>query len=180
MQRLVAFASKIAPPERRSWFEAMAAELDHVPEAERMNFAAGCLLAACRERLGSSQFLQAAARNLLIGGALLWAAFNIRFAGRMSVSDAFLLEAYGYCAALLFLIGAFATARFGNRATIGLAAPLIIALTATAAFIHLGSASTATSNLYLALIVENLAVLVFALLVAGAAARVATVRNGLV
>ena len=176
----MALAFRIAPPERKPWFEAMIAEIDHIPEAERIKFAAGCLLAAFRERLGSSQFLEAAARNLLIGGALLWAAFNIRFAGRMSVSDAFPLEAYGYCTALLFLIGAFATARFGNRATIGLAAPLIIALSATAVFIHLGSAPTATSNLYLALIVENLAVLVFGLLVAGVAARFATVRNGLV
>jgi hypothetical protein len=178
-QRLIALAYSMAPQGRRFWFEAMIAELDHVPEDERMHFAAGCFLTACRERLASPQFLQAAARNLLISGAMLWAALNIRFAGRMSVSDAVVLEAYGYCTALLFLIGAFATARFGNRATIALAAPLITALTATVAVIHLGSAPTATSNLYLALIVENLAVLVFALVVAGAAARFAPVQKGL-
>lgn len=179
VQHLVALAFKIAPPERRHWFEAMVTELDHVPKAERMYFAVGCLFAACRERLGSPQFFQAAARNLLIGGAMLWAALNIRFAGRMSMSDAFMLEAYGYCTALLFLIGALATARFGNRATIGLVVPLTTALTATAAFIRLGNAPTATSNLYLALIVENLVVLVFALVIAGAAARFANVREGL-
>ena len=179
VQRLVALAFKIAPPERRPWFEAMAAELDHVPEAERMHFAAGCLVAALRERLVSPQFLQAAARNLLLGGAMLWAALNIRFAGRMSVSDAFVLEAYGYCTALLFLVGAFATARFGIRATIGLTAPLIAMLAATAAFIRLGTAPTVASDLYLALIVENLAVLLVALVVAGAAARFPTVRKRL-
>lgn len=179
VQRLVALAFKIAPPERRSWFEAMAAELDHVPKAARMDFAVGCLLAACRQRLGSSQFLQTAASNVLIVGAMLWAALNIRFAGRMSVSDALVLEAYGYCTALLFLIGAVLTARLGNRATISLIAPLILVLTATAAFIRIGSAPTPTSHLYLALIVENLAVLVLALIVAGAAARFATVRKGL-
>lgn len=179
VQCLMALAFKIAPPERRSWLEAMLAELDHVPKAERMHFAAGCLLAGCRERLVSPQFLQATARNLLIGGAMLWAALNIRFAGRMSVSDAFVLEAYGYCMALLFLVGAFATARFGNRATIGLAAPLIAALAATAAFIRLGSAPTATSNLYLALIVENLVVLALGLVVAQAATRFATSLKGL-
>jgi hypothetical protein len=178
-QRLVELAFKIAPPERRSWFEAMAAEINHVPEADRMHFAGGCLLAACRERLGSPQFLQAAARSLLIGGALLWAALNIRFAGRMSASDAFVLEAYGYCAALVFLIGALATARFGYRATIGLAAPLFTVMALAAAFVRLGDAPTPSTTVYLALILENLVVLVFALLIAGAAARFATVRKGL-
>lgn len=177
VQRLMALAIKIAPPERKSWSEAMLAELDHVPEAERMDFAAGCLLAGCRERLASPQFLQAVARNLLIAGAMLWAALNIRFAGRMSLSDAFVLEAYGYGMALLFGIGALATARFGNGATIRLAAPLLTVLAATAAFIRLGSAPTAMSNLYLALIVENLVVLVFALVLAKAAAHLS--RKGL-
>lgn len=178
-RRLVALALRIASPERRFWFEAMIAELDHVPEGERMHFAVGCLLAACKERLGSPRFIQAAARNLLIGGAMLWAALNIRFAGRMSASDALELEAYGYCTALLFLIGALATARFGNRATIGLAASWSTVLVATAAFIHVGTAPTAASNLYLALIVENLVVLVFALVVAGVAAQFANARKGL-
>lgn len=178
-QRIIAFAFNVAPPKRRSWFEAMVAELDHIPEVERMHFAAGCLQAAFKERLGSSQFLHAAARNLLIGGAMLWAAMNIRFAGRMSMSDTVVLEAYGYGTALLFLIGAFATARFGYRATIGLAAPLLGVLTLTAAFVRLGNAPTPTSNLYLALIVENLVVLVFALVVAGAAARCAPIQKRL-
>lgn len=174
----VALALKIAPSERRAWFEAMAAELDHIPEAERMDFAAGCILAAVRECLASPQFLHTAARSLLIGAAILWAALNIRFAGRMSVTDAFVLEAFGYGTALLFVIGALATARFGYRATIGLAAPLITVLTLTAIFIRLGNAPTPTLNLYLALIVEDLVVLVFAVVVAGAAARFATGRQG--
>jgi len=179
VQRLVALARRIAPQERRSWFEAMLAEIDHVPRAERMPFAVGCLLAGCRERLASPYFLQAVTRSLLIAGAAFWAALNIRFAGRMSVSDAFALEAYGYGMALLFVIGALATAYFGNRATIGLAAPLLAVLAATAAFLRLGSAPTAMSNLYLALIVENIAVLGLALVVAKAAAHFATVRQAL-
>lgn len=143
-----------------------------------MHFAAGCFLTACRERLGSPQFLQVAARNLFISGALLWAALNIRFAGRMSVSDAIVLEAYGYCMALLFFIGALATARFGYRATIGLAGPLVTVLTLTAAFVRFGNAPTPTSNIYLALIVENLVVLLFALVVAGTLSRFANVPQG--
>ncbi|APE28256.1 hypothetical protein BMF35_a1427 [Aurantiacibacter gangjinensis] len=155
----------------------MNAEIDHVPDTQRLHFAVGCLLAACKVRLASPLVLQAAARNVLIGGAMLWAAMNIRFAGRMSVSDAALLETYGYCTASLFLVGAIATARFGNRATIGLATPLIAAMMAAAAFIYLGLASTATSKLYLALIAENLGVLLIAVAIAGAAARFALART---
>lgn len=178
-QRFVALAVKIAPAERRAWFEAMAAELDHVPEARRGHFAFGCLLVAVRERLTSPQFLNAAARSLLIGGAVAWAALNIRFAGRMSVSDAIVLEAFGYIIATMFAVGALATARFGYRATITLAAPLMAVLAVAAALIRFGSAATPTSNLYLALVVEDLLVLACALLVAGAAARIATARQAI-
>jgi len=78
-QGFFALAFKIAPQERRAWFEAMAAELDHVPQSKRWQFAVGCLLVAVLERLASPQFVNAAARSLLVGGAVVWAALNIRF-----------------------------------------------------------------------------------------------------
>lgn len=174
----VVLAFKIAPPVRRSWFAAMAAEFDHVPETARWRFVAGCLFAAVSERMISPDFLHAVARNLLVGGAMVWAALNIRFAGRMSVNDTFVLEAFGYGTALLFGVGAIATARFGHRATISLAAPLIAVLSVAATIIWFGSAPTLMSNLYLALIVEDLVVLMFALAVACSAARLATFRQG--
>lgn len=170
-------ALKIAPPHRRAWFDAMVAELDHVPDGKRWQFAVGCLFAAIRERLASPQFLHALARNLLIGGAMIWAAMNMRFAGRMSTMDAFAPEVFGYGIALLFVAGAFATARLGYRATIGLAVPLAVVLAVAAVIIRFGNAPTPVSNLYLALIVEDLAVLVFALVIAGAAARFVSVRR---
>lgn len=179
MRRLVALAFKIAPTERKAWFEAMAAELDHVPEGVRWRFAAGCLLAAVTECMVSPQFLHAVARGVLIGGALIWAALNLRFAGRMSITDAFALEALGYGTASLFVVGALATARFGYRATVSLATPLIAVLAATVIFIRVGSAPAPTSDLYLALIVEDLLVLIFAVLVAVAAARHAAFRQEL-
>ena len=63
--------------------------------------------------------------------------------------------------------------------SLGRSAPLLGVLTLTAAFVRLGNAPTPTSNLYLALIVENLVVLVFALVVAGAAVRFAPIQKGL-
>lgn len=178
-QGFLALAFKIAPEERRAWFEAMAAELDHVPESRRWQFGIGCLLVAVRARLASPQFLTVAARSLLIAGALAWAALNIRFAGRMSASDAVASEAFGYGIAMVFMIGALATARFGYQATISLAVPLMALLAVVAAIIRFGSAASPMSNLYLALVVEDIAVLVCALVIAGAAARVAKDRQGL-
>lgn len=175
----VVLAFKIAPPVRRSWFAAMVAEFDHVPEAERWRFVAGCLFTVVTERIISPAFIHEVARSVLVGGAMVWAALNIRFAGRMSVTDAFVLEVFGYGTALLFVVGAIATARFGFRATISLAAPLIAVLTMAATMIWLGSAPTPMSNLYFALIVEDLVILMFALALAVSAARLIPLRQGL-
>ena len=174
---LLALAIKVAPPERKVWFTAMAAELDHVPEAERALFAAGCIFAAVRERMVSPRFLHGIVRGILIGGAMGWAAMNIRFAGRMSVTDASVLEAAAYTIALLFVVGALATARFGYRATISLAMPLIAVLAAVALSIRLGSLPTPMADLYFALIVEDLFILMVALLVAVAASRLISAQR---
>ena len=169
-RRLFALALRIAPAERHEWFAAMAAEFDHVPVSARGRFALGCLLAAIRERVISPQFVNAAARGMLIGGALFWAVLNIRFAGRMSVAHAGVPEALGYGTALVFCIGALATTRFGFRATIALAAPLFALLAIGVMVLKFGSAPTPMSQLYLALLVEDLVILAFAVLVAAFAA----------
>lgn len=52
-QALCAAAGRLLPPGRRAWGEAMAAELAHVePGGAALEFAAGCLLAAGRARVG--------------------------------------------------------------------------------------------------------------------------------
>lgn len=175
----VVLAFKIAPPDRRSWFAAMAAEFDHVPEHARLRYVLGCLWAAITERSTSPRFLHGIAKNALAGGAMLWAAMNVRFAGRMSVMDTPVLEMFGYGTALLFVIGAIATARFGHRATVRLAVPLIAVLAMAGTMIAHGGTPKPMSNLYAALIVENLVILLFALALAASAARLAPYRRGL-
>jgi hypothetical protein len=177
-RRLLALALRIAPAERREWFAAMAAEFDHVPVSTRGRFALGCLLAAMRERVISPQFVNAAARGLLIAGAVLWAALNLRFAGRMSTADALVPEALGYGAALIFTTGAWATARYGYRATIALAAPLMAVLALVAIFFRIGSAQAPLSNLTIALMIEDLVVLAMAVAIAAFAARQTRLRRG--
>lgn len=176
-RRLLALALRIAPAERHEWFAAMAAEFDHVPASAQGRFALGCVLAAIRERVISQHFLDTAARRMLVAGAVFWATLNIRFAGRMSVADALVPEAFGYVAALLFLVGAFATARIGYRATIALALPLFGALAVVAMSLTVGSEQTPMSRLYLALVVENLSVLAFALVIAAVATRLTMTRR---
>lgn len=168
--RLLALALRIAPPERHEWFAAMVAEFDHVPDSARGRFALGCLLAAIRERVISPQFVNAAARAMLIGGAVFWAGLNIRFAGRMSANEALLPEAIGYGTALIFAIGAFATARYGCRATIALASPLMAVLALVAVSIRFGGAQAPLANLTIALMVEDLFVLALAVVIAAFAA----------
>jgi hypothetical protein len=165
-RQLLALARRIAPAERSEWFAAMAAEFDHVPASARGRFALGCLLAAIRERVISPHFVNAVARCTLIGGAVFWAALNLRFAGRMSVNNALVPEVFGYGTALIFAIGALATARHGCRATIALAAPLMAVLGLVAVSLRFASAQTPLSNLTIALMVEDLAILAVAVLIA--------------
>lgn len=174
---LLALASKIAPRERHEWFAAMVAEFDHVPDSARGRFALGCLLAAIRERVISPQFVNVASRSMLIGGAVFWAGLNLRFAGRMSANEALLPEAIGYGTALIFTIGALATARYGCRATIALASPLMAVLALVAVSIRFGSAHAPLSNLTIALMVEDLVVLALAVLIAAFAASRTRMRQ---
>lgn len=176
-RRLLALALTIAPAERHEWLAAMAAEFDHVPVSAQRRFALGCLLAAIRERVISPPFVNAAARVLLIGGALFWAGLNIRFAGRMSTAEALVPEALGYGTALIFAAGAWATARYGYRATIALAAPLMAVLALIAMFLRLGSAQAPLSNLTIALVVEDLVVLAMGVAIAAFAVRQTRMRQ---
>lgn len=155
----------------------MAAELDHVPDADRFRFAAACLLAALGQRIASPPFIHSAARGVLISGAFMWAALNMRLAGRMSASDAPTVETLAHGTALLFVVGALATARFGYRATIVLASSLATLLAAATGVLKASDPPTPMSDLYLALIVENLTVLALAVTIANAARRLPNLRQ---
>jgi len=47
---LLKFACRLMPHERREWAEAMKAELPHVPRPAALSWAAGCLVAALKQR----------------------------------------------------------------------------------------------------------------------------------
>jgi len=125
----------------------------------------------------SPQFVNAAARGLLIGGAVFWAGLNVHFAGRMSHAEALVPEALGYGTALIFATGAWVTARYGYRATIALASPLMAVLALVAVSIRFGGAQAPLANLTIALMVEDLVVLALAVAIAAFAASRTRMRQ---
>lgn len=176
-QALLRLAIKVAPQERVHWIEAMAAELDHVPDASVQRFAIGCLTTAVRARIASPGFILASAHLTLVFGALGWAALNLWFAGRMSLADAAGPEMFGYSIAAAFAFGALATANFGFKAVLGLGAPLLAVLGLSALAIKLLLPYSAVNVLYFALIVEDIATLLLALGIAFSIPRLVAIRK---
>ena len=170
---LLALAMRIAPRERREWFAAMRAEAIHVPSGQRVRFAFGCLRAAVGARVSSPDFVRDAARQILVGGALGWAAINLWFAGRVSTAETASLGMGAYAAAILFALGAIATARFGFRATTALGAPLALLLAVLTVALWTFASPSSVMAMHIALLVEDLVILLFALAIAVAAPRLA-------
>ncbi|MGB3166939.1 MAG: hypothetical protein WBA68_09210 [Alteraurantiacibacter sp.] len=170
---LLSLAARLAPPARAEWFDAVRCEAEHLPESQRNRFALGCLVAALRSRVSSGDFIRMGARHLLVGGALGWAALNLWFAGRMSTGAEASPGWLAYSMATLFAFGAAATARFGLRATIGLGAPLALCVTLAVIVIRSLGETTPLATLHVALLVEDLFVLLVALAIAFTAPRIA-------
>lgn len=177
-QAVLRLSIKVAPQEHANWFEAMASEMDHVPDTKLLRFALGGLTAAVRMRIVQPAFILATANGLLVGGAMLWAALNIWFAGRMSLANAPSLEVFAYCVAAIFVAGAIATGRVGLGATIGLGAPFMVLLIVAGFAVKLLLPQSPTTDLYFALIAEDLAVLLLALLIAFGAPRLVAGKHG--
>lgn len=175
---LIRFAISIAPASRAGWFHAMAAELVHIPAAGRSRFVVGCLSAAVRERLVAPVSRQVVTRWLLVCGAMLWAGLNARLGGRLSVSDGSALEVFAYGMALVFAVGAAATAHFGYRVMRSLAASLAGVLVTAVLIMKLALPPSSSSALFVALMVEDLLVLALAASLAVVATRTWTPRRG--
>lgn len=174
---LLRLSIRIAPRQRVRWFEAMASELDHVPDASLRRFAIGCLTAAVHARVVSPHFMLASAHILLVIGALAWAALNAWFAGRMSNINAEGPAGFTYATAATFALGGLLTARFGFKATLALGAPLLLALGTAALAIRV----LAYDPLYFALIVEDITILLLGLGIASSIPRLVAHKqaNGL-
>jgi hypothetical protein len=170
---LLRFAAKVAPPERRVWFDAMIVEMDHMPVDARLGFALGGFIAAIRERIASPAFILASTRWLLVGGAMAWAAMHLWFAERIALEGASSLKFFTYCVAVIFMAGGIVTVRFGLKVLAILGAPVIFLFGIAAAGINMLLPDSQDTTLYLALIAEDIFVLLVATLMAFAASRFA-------
>lgn len=171
-----ALAKRIASREHADWYDAMSAEAHHVPPSEVGGFALGCTVAAFKVRITSASFHLMLARGLLVAGAILWAALNLRFAGRMSMAGAQELELLGYITALIFAAGAWATARLGFAITVRLAAPVIAVLLMALLGLEIADPSSANLAIHRALLLEDLWVLAMAVIVASLTPRLLASR----
>lgn len=156
----------VVPPERRTWAEAMRVEVEHLPDSAAPSFAGGCLWAAIRARAASAAFVLQATRWTLAAGAMIWSALNLRLADRLSVADASLPASFAYVAAGLYGLGALATARLGLRATAVLITPVLALSAICAATATVLTPRSPHSAFYQALAVEEVGILLMALLIA--------------
>lgn len=166
VQAIMATAVKIAPPDRHIWAQAMMVELEHVPDSEAVTFALGCMGAMARARVVTTSFILGAAQWVLVIGAAIWSALNLWLAGRLSQADAAAPAMFAYSGAALFAAGSLVTAWLGTRATIRLAAPLLIVAMLFVISAEFIMPPTPHQNFYRALVIEDAFMLLMALAVA--------------
>jgi hypothetical protein len=167
-----------APPERREWAEGMRAEIAHLPDSSVQSFALGCLWATVRARAGSPAFILQATQWVLVVGALSWSAANLWLAGRLSGSGAASPATVAYGSAAVYASGALLTALLGLRATMILAAPVLLLVGLVAAGAETLLPPSPYNNFYQALALEQCALLVVVLLIAGGVPRWVASREG--
>jgi hypothetical protein len=164
-RRLAELSVRITPAERRDWAEAIRAELDHVPADRSLGFALGAVVAAVRLRGAHPPFVLAFARYGLAAAALVWAALHLRLGAKLEG----LPSTLSYAMSAVFAVGGLITAAAGLRLTALLASPLLLLVgvytAGTVAFLP----QSPNRAFYVALAVEEVFVLLMALLIAVAA-----------
>lgn len=85
--KVLRHAERVMPTARREWARAMAAELEHLPERDRLSFALGCVTSSYRQRLTDPATLLAAGRGAIILGLCAFAALCFRTANLLGAAD---------------------------------------------------------------------------------------------
>jgi hypothetical protein len=82
---LMNLCAAVLPDRKSEWLHAMRVEAAHIEGRAVIGFAAGCLLACCKERVTLMSNLPAAARYGIIATMLGYAVFALRSAMHMTV-----------------------------------------------------------------------------------------------
>src|SRR5215472_12241502 len=77
---LMDLCAAVLPAGKSEWLQAMQVEAAHIEARDVMGFAAGCLLACCKERVTFMSNIPAAARYGIIAAMLVYAVFALRSA----------------------------------------------------------------------------------------------------
>jgi len=174
---MIGLAKSIAPSDRKEWFDGMVAEFDHMPRQELLPFALGCLTTSVRLRARTREFALAAVRLALVVGAIMWSLAHIWFALRIWPEDVPLLVTASLVTAAIFAAGAVVTARFGLRVTTSLAVPALFTGTLVILFLLVFAAPGRSSEALTALLIEDVLMLVAAIVIAKAAQSYAAFKT---
>lgn len=86
-QTFIAWAQQVLPDSRRSWGDAMQNELPHIADdSEAWHWAAGCLIAACEERIRMTTILDSAAVRVALILLLAFKIFDDLFATMITLA----------------------------------------------------------------------------------------------
>jgi purine-cytosine permease-like protein len=114
---------------------------------------------------------------MLVLGAIGWSAANLWLAGRFSAAGAASPATFAYASAAIYGVGALLTAALGLRATVILATPLLVLVGLVAARTEVLLPPSSYNRLYQALALEQCALLVVVLLIAGCVPSWAAARK---
>jgi len=109
---LMDMCAAVLPDGKSEWLQAMRGEAAHIEDRDVIGFAAGCLLACCKERLTIMSNIPAAARCGIIAMMLVYAVFALRSA--MHITEALTALIFQGVAATYALAAAWSMLRGGR------------------------------------------------------------------
>ena len=129
---LMNLCAAVLPDGKSEWLHAMRVEAAHIEDRAVIGFAAGCLLACCKERVAFMSNLPAAARYGIIATMLGYAVFALRSAMHMTGGMGLTASIFEVVAATYALAAVWSMLRGGRGLIESVLALLALNLGATA------------------------------------------------
>jgi hypothetical protein len=142
---LMDLCTAVLPAHKGEWLRAMRAEAAHIEDRHLVGFAAGCLLACCKERVTFMSNIPPAARYAMIAAMLVYAAFTTRSAMRMTGEPGLTAPIFGGVAASYALAAVWSMLR-GGRGLIEAVLTLLTFNLAAALWLFGANATEGTFN----------------------------------
>ena len=139
---LMNLCAAVLPAGRSEWLQAMQAEAAHIEARDVTGFAAGCLLACCKERVALMSNIPAAARYGIIAAMLVYAVFALRSAMHLTGGQGLTASIFGGVAATYALAAVWSMLR-GGRGVIETVLALLALNLGVAAWLFSGVATEA-------------------------------------